>query len=451
MEQDRPVIKARLVARGFEEENLNDIRKDSPTCSKENLRIVLAIISSHQWQASSLDVKSAFLQGNQIDRDLYLKPPKEADTGNLWKLKTTVYGLSDASRVWYLRVKEELFKVGTEMCKYDEAIFYWRSQNILQGIISCHVDDFCWSGTELFKKKVIDVITEKFHISQEESLVFKYVGIHLSQQRDGSITIHQHDYISDIQLIDIDRERALMKKDPLTAKESQQLKAVAGQLNWVSSQTRPDISFDSCQVSVSCKDATIEDLFKANESVKKLKLEHVSLQYPNLGSLKEARIVGYNDAAFANLKDSGSQGGFIIFLAGSNGNYAPIHLQSKKIKRVVKSTIAAETLELLEAAEHCFFTRTVLCEIYKLNAKEDVLPVHLLTDNHSLYEAAYSTKTLSDKRLKIDICIIREMLSTGDIKEIECVPKELQLADCLTESGASPTKLLSVLSGNGLF
>ena len=250
---------------------------------------MLAIISSHQWQASSLNVKSAFLQGNQIDRDLYLKPPKEADTGNLWKLKTTVYGLSDASRVWYLRAKEELFKVGREMCKYVEAIFYWRSQNILQGIISCHVDDFCWGGNELFKKKVIDVIKEKFHISQEESLVFRYVGIHLSQQRDGSITIHQHDYINNIQLTDIDRERALMKNDPLTAKESQQLKAVAGQLNWVSSQTRPDISFDSCQVSVSCKDATIEDLFKANKSVKKLKSEHVSLQYPKPGFLKRSK------------------------------------------------------------------------------------------------------------------------------------------------------------------
>ena len=116
--------KDRLVARGFEEENLNEIRKDSVTCSNENLRIVLAIISSHQWQASSLDVKSAFLQGNQIERDLYLKPHREADKGNLWKLKTTVYGLSDASRVWYLRVKKELFKVGMEMCKYDEAIFY---------------------------------------------------------------------------------------------------------------------------------------------------------------------------------------------------------------------------------------------------------------------------------------------------------------------------------------
>ena len=106
-----------------------------------------------------------------------------------------------------------------------------------------------------------------------------------------------------------------MKKDPLTAKESQQLKATAGQLNWVPSQTRPDISFDSCQVSVS-RTATIEDRFKANKSVKKLKSEHVSLQYPNLGSLREARIVGYNDVDFANLKDSGSQGrrGLLSFL-----------------------------------------------------------------------------------------------------------------------------------------
>ena len=80
MGKDGPVIKARLVTRGFEEENLNEIRKDSLICSKEN----------HQWQPSSSDVKTAFLQDNQIDRDLYLKPPKEADTGNLWKLKTAI-------------------------------------------------------------------------------------------------------------------------------------------------------------------------------------------------------------------------------------------------------------------------------------------------------------------------------------------------------------------------
>ena len=61
---------------------------------------------------------------------------------------------------------------------------------------------------------------QNFIYGQEESLVFKYVSIHFNQKRDSSITIHQHDYISDIQVTDVDRERAFMEKDPLTDKES---------------------------------------------------------------------------------------------------------------------------------------------------------------------------------------------------------------------------------------
>ena len=37
--KDRPVIEARLVARGFEEENLNEIRKDYLTCSKKTCKL----------------------------------------------------------------------------------------------------------------------------------------------------------------------------------------------------------------------------------------------------------------------------------------------------------------------------------------------------------------------------------------------------------------------------
>lgn len=38
------VYKARLVARGFEE-NSQSLKTDSPTCAKESLRITLALIS----------------------------------------------------------------------------------------------------------------------------------------------------------------------------------------------------------------------------------------------------------------------------------------------------------------------------------------------------------------------------------------------------------------------
>ena len=91
---------ARLVARGFEELEKNEFRKDSPTCCKENFRLILAVVSNNGWKISSLDIKSAFLQGQAINRDVFLKPPKEAGTKKLWKLWITIYGLCDAPRAW---------------------------------------------------------------------------------------------------------------------------------------------------------------------------------------------------------------------------------------------------------------------------------------------------------------------------------------------------------------
>ena len=136
--------KARLVVRGFEESNLIDIRKDSTTCCKENFRLLLAIVVTNKWKVHSLDIKSAFLQGKNIDRELYLKPPSEVGIKNLCKLNISVYGLCDAPRAWYLRLKSVLEKGRTKKRKYDDTAFYLYDNNNLQGILCTHVeDDYC--------------------------------------------------------------------------------------------------------------------------------------------------------------------------------------------------------------------------------------------------------------------------------------------------------------------
>ena len=73
--------KARLVAKGFQE--VQDFRTDSPTCSRESLRLMIAIIAAHKWHIQSIDVKTAFLQGRKIERSVFLRPPPEAKTNNL--------------------------------------------------------------------------------------------------------------------------------------------------------------------------------------------------------------------------------------------------------------------------------------------------------------------------------------------------------------------------------
>ena len=54
-------VEACLVAKGFQEYN-SDILSDSPTCSKESMRLVLNIIASSKWLCWSIDIKPAFLQ-----------------------------------------------------------------------------------------------------------------------------------------------------------------------------------------------------------------------------------------------------------------------------------------------------------------------------------------------------------------------------------------------------
>ena len=93
------VYKADLVTRDFEEEHLNDLRKDYLTCRKVSFRLVVCIIASNVWTIHSVDIKSAFFEGTKINRDVYMKPPHEVEMVKLWKLKTTVYGLCNAPRV----------------------------------------------------------------------------------------------------------------------------------------------------------------------------------------------------------------------------------------------------------------------------------------------------------------------------------------------------------------
>ena len=445
---DDMYYKARLVARGFEESNLNEIRKDSPTCCKENFRLLLAIVVTNKWKVHSLDIKAAFLQGNKINRDVYLKPPTEAGTKNLWKLNVSIYGLCDAPRAWYLSLKSVLEKGGAKKSKYDDAVFYLFDNNKLEGILCAHVDDFCWGGSTQFELKIINFIKQSFQISIEGLETFKYLGLNVQQKADY-IKIDQDAYINELKEVEISKERRKEKFAQLNKVEARQLRGLAGQLNWIASQTRPDMAYSACEVSVSIKDATINDLIQANKYIRKAKSESSGIRIVDLENIATCSIICFSDASFANLKGSSSQGGFIIFLYRNEKSFSPIAWKSFKIKRVVKSTLAAETLALEQALETCFMMKSFLCELLNKEISNEVLPIKCYVDNKSLVDSIFSTKTLSEKRLKIDICIIREMLNKKEVYSVEWCKSELQLADCLTKGTASSAKLLDVLKNGG--
>ena len=79
--------------------------------------VFLALVASESWTVKTADIKSAFVHGKELRRDVYIKLPEESDTadGIVWKLKHGLYGLKDGARQFYRSVKEELLRLGCKM------------------------------------------------------------------------------------------------------------------------------------------------------------------------------------------------------------------------------------------------------------------------------------------------------------------------------------------------
>ena len=152
------------------------------------------------------------------------------------------------------------------------------------------------------------------------------------------------------------------------------------------------------------------------------------------------RLIVYCDASYANLSNGSSQGGYIIFISGKNGTLAPICWSSRKLRRVCRSTLSAETLAAIEAIDSSFWLQKIVNELSDFALGTTVVR----TDNKSLYDNINSTKAAEEKRLRVDIAAIRESVERREIN-VEWIESSQQLADVLTKQGANNRNLLNVL------
>ena len=442
IKEGESIVKARLVARGFEEDS-SDLQKDSPTCLKESVKITLSIASAKSWEIRSLDIRSAYLQGKEMEREVFLKPPPEFDNGCLWRLQKCVYGLSDAARSWYVRVREQLLELGLRVCAYDNAVFSFIVDGKLNGVICLYVDDFLFCGTGKFMDNVISKISEYFIVGNQEIDTFKYIGLNItSGSQVGKNTVDQMKYCASVSPMSLSRARANNKHSDLSVAEKKEFRSIIGQLNWVATQTRPDIAFDVCELSGCVKNATVADVLRLNKVVARLKNDGLKITIPKFQRLESWYLECFCDSSYANLPGGGSQGGLIVFIRDSSGNRCPVYWQSRKLRRVVKSTLAAETMALLECAETAFFIAKIISDLVCIPPPK----VFCYVDNLSIVNSLKSSKLVDDKRLRIDIAALQDMISSGELHGVEWVSTNAQLADPLTKKGASTERLREAIS-----
>lgn len=433
-------IRARLVARGFEEDV--ELQKDSPTIGKSAIRIVLSIASSNNWTVKTTDIKSAFLQSKLIDRDVYIIPPVEAcvSENKVWHLKRCLYGLNDAARQFYDSVVLALLNLGCTKSTLDPSLFFkCASDGTLIGTIVSHIDDFLHAGNREFEEMVIVQLRKRFLAGKLEEHNFCYVGFQMVQQEHG-IILDQNTYVDRIRACDIPLQRRNQRHEQLNDKELTQLRQMAGKINWVVQGTRPDMAFELIELSTKFRSGTVADLVQAVKVIKRLKDFKCEVFFPNLGEPKYWRMVVFSDASHANLCDGVSScGAHVIFLTGIYKTCCPLSWCANKIKRVVRSTIAAETMSLQVAIDEAIYLQNIMLEITKVS-----IPITAYVDNRSLVDALHSTKMVDEKRLRIDIASIKQSLQTHEIHNVIWCPGVSQLADCLTKRGAAGHHLLEV-------
>ena len=112
----------------------------------------------------------------------------------------------------------------------------------------------------------------------------------------------------------LSRSRAAQKHESLDKEEHEELHSLIEQLNWVASQSRPDIAYDVCELSTSLEHATVKNILDANKVAKKLKSDSLVLKFQSINE-ENVKISAYSDSSFGNLPDRSSQGSYTILLA----------------------------------------------------------------------------------------------------------------------------------------
>ena len=165
----------------------------------------------------------------------------------------------------------------------------------------------------------------------------------------------------------LDPGRAGAKNKLLNEQEQTTYRQIVGQLNWAVQGSRPEMSFDMIQLSTKLKQGKVEDLLRAIKKVNRMKDINSFLTFSKLNKSSVIKVVVFTDASMGNINDgTGSIGAYIVWLLDKKRHCCPIAWNAHKIKRVVRSTLAAKTLSLQEGLEACYYYREMLEDILGL-------------------------------------------------------------------------------------
>ena len=275
---------------------------------------------------------------------------------------------------------------------------------------------------------------------------FTYTGIKFRQWDDSSIEYDQKSYIEKIKPIPIPRERKLQLQDEVTPSERTQYRSLVGALQYAAVHTRPDLSAKISELQTRSSKCTVEDLGKANKVLAEAKEFPVSLMVLPIEP-SQVSFAAFSDASFSAIKENAAHQGTLIFattpelLENRKAVVAPVAWTSKRVERVVRSTLGAEAAALSNSVDRLLWIRLLwswlrnprgqwTCPEKALSTEN---PGALVTDCRSAYDLLTRTAVpqCSEHRTTIECLLIRERMREN--VRVRWVASQAMLSDCLTK------------------
>ena len=435
-------VKARLCVRGDQEQDDHNIKKDSPTVDRATVKTLFAISATQKWKIKTIDVTAAFLQGKKIERKVHVRPPAEyRREGEVWELQKGLYGLKEASMLWFKEVTAFFKDNGGQALTGDLAAFVFHQNGQLIGLVVIHVDDITLSGEDDWLQKITAELRSRFKISKEMMGDFVYTGINVTQDPGGVIRLDQNHYVDGLEDLP-----AGLEKDMTPEQKRALIKQVAGRLQYLN-LSRPDLVFNVSMLSRAVKDEELDaQVEKCRKLATRAKNSKYVIQYGDLGNLKDLELCVFSDAAYGNqdLDRVRSTAGIIIFLKGPRG-CAPILWRSRAIRRVCTSVKTAETLALGEALDAAINLSRQIHQMITGTKEEKGIPVRAYTDSRSLVDSVESCRQVVEGSMRQVVEKLKEHVQEGHVTEITWVQGARNWADGLTKKDVDMSDLVKIL------
>lgn len=303
-------------------------------------------------------------------------------------------------------------------------------------MIAVHVDDLVLAAKS--DKRIADVkkaLGEKFEVKDMGEL-HHFLGTKVLQNKqNGEVWIGQPAYTQKVLRkfnmenakpvdtpVDISSKLVKMSEDSESANQ-EQFQSAVGSLLYLSTMTRPDITYAVSNVAKFCANPAKEHWIAVKRIMRYLiGTMHLGLLYRK-NELNSC--VGFSDADWGgDPDDRKSTSGYIFQMSGG-----AISWRSKKQACVALSTAEAEYIALASAAQEAVWLRQLLTDLR--SKPEEATKIY--EDNQSaIYLAKNPQFHGRAKHIGIKYHYIREQVENGNVKLSYCRTEEM-VADALTK------------------